>query len=358
MGVFHQPVKDEWMSQLRWDPLKRSWVIITNDRGRGPGDFLAERELVHLAACPFCYGNEGRTPHEVFALRPPGSVTDAPGWRVRVIPNKYPALRIEGQVEKRGHGLYDVMDGVGAHEVIIENPDHERHLGQLGTAEIADVLRAWRARLLDLRKDDRFRYLLLFKNHGIEAGAGIPHSHCQLIALPITPPVAVTELSVCRDYFEEKERCLICDLLEQERLESLRVIRNDGNFLVFAPFASTLPFELRIAPLRHGHDFALLEDGELESLAATLSDTLLRLLWVLHDPPYNFVLHNAPPMHPRLGKPDYWSSLTLDYHWHIELVPRLTKIAGFEWGTGFFMNPTPPEAAARHLREANLSLVP
>jgi UDPglucose--hexose-1-phosphate uridylyltransferase len=343
------------MSELRWDPLKMTWVIINNERGRRPRDFIMEREKVTISACPFCYGQEDKTTNEIFALRPPGSLPDTPGWRVRVIPNKFPALRIEGSLDKRGVGLYDVMNGIGAHEVIIETPDHERSMAELSPAEIVDVFRAYRARLLDLRRDPRFRYILIFKNHGLEAGASIPHSHSQLIAVPVTPPVAATELTVCREYFERKERCLLCDLLRQEQGNGAGVVRDDGNFLVFAPFASRFPFELRIVPFRHSHDFALLTDQELLLLAEAVKDTLLRLRTVLRDPPYNFVLHNTPPLHLRLGKPGYWGSLPYDYHWHIELVPRLTKIAGFEWGTGFYINPTPPEEAAQFLREVDLS---
>ncbi len=217
------------------------------------------------------------------------------------------------------------------------------------------MLKAYRGRLLDLRRDSRFRYILIFKNHGIEAGANVPHSHSQVIAVPVTPTVVATKLSVCRDYYERKERCLICDLLDQELRDGRGIVRDDGDFVVFAPFASCYPFELRIAPRRHCHDFGLLDDGALALLAETLKDTLLRLRTVLRDPPYNFVLHNSPPMHLRLGKPGYWSSLPYDYHWHIDLVPRLTRPAGFEWGTGFFMNPAAPETAARFLREADLS---
>lgn len=345
------------MSELRWDPLKMSWAIITTERGRRPQDFFIERERVSTFACPFCYGQESKTPAEVFALRPATSSANGSGWRVRVIPNKYPALRIEGSMERRGKGLFDVMDGVGAHEVIIENPDHDRGLADLTANELCDVLRAYQSRLLDLRKDKRFRYILIFKNHGVEAGESIPHSHSQLIALPITPPVIATELAVCREYFEKKERCLLCDIHLQEQKDGQRVVRDDGHFLVYAPYASYFPFELRIAPLRHNHDFALMRDDELMLLAVAMKDALQRLSKVLKDPPYNFVLHTAPPINLREGKPDYWSSLPYDYHWHIELIPRLTKIAGFEWGTGFYMNPTPPEDAARFLREANIERV-
>jgi UDPglucose--hexose-1-phosphate uridylyltransferase len=274
---------------------------------------------------------------------------------VRVIPNKYPALRIEGGLDKRGVGLYDVMNGIGAHEIIIETPEHDRNLADLSPAEITDVFRAFRARLLDLRRDHRFRYIFIFKNFGLEAGAAIPHPHSQLIALPVTPPTATTELNVSREYYERKERCLICDLLRQEREDGRRIVRDTGDFVVHTPFASRHPFELRLLPGRHSHDFALLTDAEMTALAEVLKETLLRLRAVLRDPPYNFVLHNAPPMHLRLGKPAYWQSLPYDYHWHIELIPRLTKIAGFEWGTGFYMNPTAPEEAAAFLRDADLS---
>lgn len=345
------------MSELRWDPLKMTWVIIATERGRRPRDFMLDREKVQLSACPFCAGNEAKTPRELFSVRPGGSPANGPGWKVRVIPNKYPILRIEGDLDKKGFGHYDTINGIGAHEVIVETPDHERNLADLTVAEITDVLKAYRARLLDLRRDSRFRYILIFKNHGVEAGANIPHSHSQVIAVPVTPMVVASKLSVCREYYARKERCLICDLIEQERRDGRGIVRDDGDFVVFAPFAACYPFELRIAPLRHSHDFGLMDDNGLARLAETLKDTLLRLRGVLRDPPYNFVLHNSPPMHLRLGKPGYWSSLPYDYHWHIELVPRLTRIAGFEWGTGFYMNPTPPEDAARFLREADLSVL-
>ncbi|MFA5517038.1 MAG: DUF4931 domain-containing protein [Desulfuromonadales bacterium] len=343
------------MSELRWDPLKTSWAIITTERGRRPRDFFLERETVTMVACPFCYGREEKTTGEIFAIRPPGSLANTPGWKVRVIPNKYPALRIEGDLEKRGVGLYDVMNGIGAHEIVIETPDHERTLTDLSPAEIVDVFRAWRARLLDLRRDARFRYIFVFKNYGLEAGAGISHAHSQLIALPVTPPTAVSELNACRQHFLQKERCLICDLLQQECEDGRRIVRDAGDFVVYTPYAARFPFELRLLPRRHSHDFALLDDRELAALAETVKDTLLRLRTVLREPPYNFVLHSAPPMQLRLGKPGYWNSLPYDYHWHIELIPRLTKVAGFEWGTGFYMNPTAPEEAALFLREADLS---
>jgi UDPglucose--hexose-1-phosphate uridylyltransferase len=343
------------VSQLRWDPLTQNWVIITSPQGRRPGDFILEREQVSIDSCPFCYGHEGRTTAELFAVRPDGSHANTPGWQVRVIPNKYPALGIEGDLDKRGVGIYDVMNGIGAHEIVVENPDHQRTLAELAPDEIRNVLKAYRARLLDLRRDSRFQTVIVFKNHGLEAGATIPHSHSQIIAVPVLPPRQAAELRICREYFDRKQRCLLCDLLRQETEMKAGMIRDDGQFVVFAPYASRYPFELRITPKRHAHDFALQNDQELLHLAMALKDTLQRLRAVLRDPPYNLVLQTSPPMHERLGRPALWNSLLYDYHWYLEIIPRLTKTAGFERGTGFTINPTSPEEAAAYLREADPS---
>jgi UDPglucose--hexose-1-phosphate uridylyltransferase len=341
------------MSELRWDPLKLHWVIIAKERGRRPRDFQTEPDNTEVTSCPFCYGNEDKTPPEIFAIRPSGP-PNSPNWRVRVIPNKYPALRVEGELNSRGYGLYDVMNGIGAHEIIVETPDHSRGLSDLTPAEITDVLRAYRSRYLDLRRDMRFRYMVLFKNHGSRAGATLAHSHSQLIAVPMTPPVAATELKVAREFYAAKERCIFCDLIAFELAIGDRVVREFPNYVIVTPYASCFPFELRLYPKRHSHDFALMNDEQLAELAVAMREMLARIKAVLNDPPYNFILHSAPPLQQRLGKPDYWGSIEYDYHWHIELVPRLTQIAGFEWGTGFFINPTSPEDVAAFLREAEI----
>lgn len=339
------------MSELRWDPLKRHWVIIATDRGRRPQDFHQEKVSCPMTSCPFCYGNEAKTPGEVFAIRPSGA-PNGPNWKVRVIPNKYPVLRVEGDPRSRAYGLYDVMEGLGAHEIIIETPDHDRGLADLSPEELVDVLKAYRARFLDLRNDLRLRYMVLFKNHGAMAGATLHHSHSQLIAVPLIPPVAATELNVCREFFASKERCIYCDMIDFELSMGERVVKEFAGYVTVTPYASCFPFELRLFPRQHCHDFALLNDSQLVELAVAMKDMLTRLKVVLKDPPYNFILHTAPPPHKRPGKPDYWGALEHDYHWHIELVPRMTQVAGFEWGTGFYINPTAPEDAARFLREA------
>jgi UDPglucose--hexose-1-phosphate uridylyltransferase len=341
------------LSEFRKDPLKNIWVITANHRAREPRDFFHDRQEIQNSACPFCPGHEAKTPPEVFALRQPGLPANGPGWQVRVVPNKFPLLRIEGELTRRAEGLYETLPGIGAHEVVIETPDHERMMADLSVTEIALVLQAYRARLLDLRRDPRFRYLQVFKNHGFEAGAPLPHSHSQIMAVPITPPTLKTELTACRSYFHDHERCLICALIAQERADGRRLVLDDGHFLALAPYASCFPFELRLFPQRHAHDFALQDDAALEACAAALRNLLRRLRNLLRDPPFNFILHTAPPMQQRPGRPDDWVSLPYDYHWHIELVPRLSRIAGFEWGSGFFINLMPPEDAARFLRDSD-----
>jgi UDPglucose--hexose-1-phosphate uridylyltransferase len=338
------------LSEFRWDPLKGAWVITENQRARQPREFIIERQQTPVTVCPFCPGQESKTPPEVFALRPDSMPINGPDWQVRVVPNKFPVLRIEGELQQHEFGLYRNIPGVGAHEVIIETPDHHRSLAHLDIPETAGVLQAYRARLLDLRKDLRFRYLQIYKNHGIEAGAPLPHAHSQLMAVPITPPVMRRELNTCRGHFLATGRCLICDLLAQEIEDGRRVVYNDGQFLVVAPYASCFPFELSLYPIQHNHDFALQSDAELLACAKALRNMLRRLYSLLEDPPFNFILHTAPPIKAQSGKPGYWETLPRDYHWHIELVPRLNQIAGFEWGSGFFINPLPPEEAAAFLR--------
>jgi len=338
------------MSELRFDPLRRRWVIVVQERALKPGDLVREKPPVSPHNCPLCPGNERHTGHEILRI-PGGSGTAAP-WRVRVVPNKFPVLRVEGPLERTGHGLYDVVSGVGAHEVIVETPDHERSTADLSVEELRDVLVAYRARLADLKRDGRLRYLMLFKNHGVEAGARLDHAHSQLVAIPEIPMQIAAELRSTRDYFQHKERCLLCDVVRQEREDGERVVLETARFIAFAPFASAFPFQVTVAPRAHNHDFTALGDEDLLQLASALRDVLRRVRAVLEDPPYNLALHTAPPDHPRPGRPGLWDSLRHDWHWHLEIAPRLTHLAGFEWSTGFHINPVTPEAAAGFLREA------
>jgi UDPglucose--hexose-1-phosphate uridylyltransferase len=346
------------MSELRFDPIKRRWVIIAAERALRPGDFAREPLPEPVANCPVCPGNEQYAGHEIAAFRPHGGHADRRDWTVRVVPNKYPVLRVEGELERWGRGLYDLVTGVGAHEVIIETPDHGRAMADFPVEALRDVLKMFRARLADLGRDVRFRYLMLFKNQGAEAGARLSHSHSQIIAIPEIPKEISTKLRSAQDYFRQKERCLFCDVVRQEVQDAERLVFDAARYVSFVPFASAFPFELAIYPRFHSHDFTQVSDEDLLHLASALKDVLCRLRGALQDPPYNLALHTSPPAHPRPGRPGLWDSLHLDWHWHLEIAPRLTRTAGFEWSSGFYINPVVPEEAACFLREASPALRP
>lgn len=344
------------MSELRHDPVQRRWIIVATERGRRPTDFQKTKEEPVSGFCPFCPGNEDKTPPEIFAFRESGTQPNKPGWLVRVIPNKYPALTIEGELGRKGVGLYDMMNGVGAHEVILETPEHNLHMADMPIDQLVKVLISYRERIADLMKDYRFRYILVFKNYGSVAGASLSHPHTQLIATPITPRTVAIELESALLHYRNKERCLFCDVLSQEIDTGSRIIRSDDRYVAYCPYASRFPFETFILPRPHRHSFALITDEEIHSLAFVLKDVLSRLKYVLEDPPYNFVIHTTPNVNMKPKRPGYWQTVEFDYHWHIEIIPRLTKMAGFEWGTGFYINPTPPELAAKYLREAEITM--
>src|SRR5271170_4850954 len=226
------------MPELRKDPVVGRWVIMATERGKRPSDFKLNRDQRKGAPCAFCAGMEQMTPPEVLAYRENGSQPNGPGWRVRAVSNKFPALRIEGGAGRRGEGLYDLMNGIGAHEVVIESPDHERGMADLESRQIEEILWAYRDRVLDLSRDERFRYVLIFKNHGPEAGASLEHPHSQLIALPIVPLSVQQELRGAGDYYSLKERCIFCDILNQESHDRRRVIFENDGFIVACPFAA------------------------------------------------------------------------------------------------------------------------
>jgi UDPglucose--hexose-1-phosphate uridylyltransferase len=316
------------------------WVIISTERARRPSDFPPRPVARRGGPCVFCAGQEDNTPPEVWALRH-GGPDNGGGWQVRVVPNKFPALRIEGELEPAGEGLYDRMNGVGAHEVIIEAPEHDTALDRLPPEHLAGVFRAFQARMVDLAQDPRLDYVMVFKNHGEPAGASLEHPHSQLIATPIVPSMVADELAGGLQHFRIKQRCIWCDVVRQERQGRTRLVHLEGGFLAVAPFAPRFPFETWILPIAHRSSFPDTTAGEIFALARVVGDVLRRMAVVLNDPPYNLMLHSAPLRTPALQH----------FHWHIEIIPKLTNAAGFEWGTGFFINPTPPEEAAAHLRD-------
>jgi UDPglucose--hexose-1-phosphate uridylyltransferase len=334
-------------SELRKDPVTGRWVIIAGERGRRPNPFhrYTTSEAIPAEdaaeACPFCPGREGMTPPEILVYRPQNGGDGAVPWTVRVVPNRYPALRIEGTLDKSGEGLYDRMRGIGAHEVVIEAPEHATDPSRYSAPQMAHVIQAYRDRMADLLHDSRFRYVLVFKNHGAAAGATMAHPHSQIIALPVLPARVEMELAGAEQYYEYRGRCVWCDILAQEISDARRLVSQNADFVAFAPFASRSPFELSILPRTHETFFWTISKAQTESLAEILQDVLRRYRLTLRDPPYNYVIHTAPPgyTHPER------------YHWRVELMPKLTEVAGFEWGSGFYINPTPPEEAASTLRD-------
>jgi UDPglucose--hexose-1-phosphate uridylyltransferase len=331
------------LPELRKDAVTGRWVIIATDRAKRPTDFVREKVQIRgTGFCPFCYGNESKTPPEILAYRSDGSAANRPGWSLRVVANKFPALGIEGSLNRQGEGLYDKMNGIGAHEVIIETPKHELTLATLPARQVEDVLWAYRDRIIDLKKDRRFKYILIFKNHGDAAGASLEHTHSQLIALPVVPKRVAEEVDGAREHYDFKERCIFCDIIRQETESKIRLISENDGFLAIAPFASRFPFETWILPKTHQCAFEESQKREFEQLAPMLKDMLSRLDRVLDFPAYNYIVHTSP-----IGESaqDY-------FHWHMEIMPKLTKLAGFEWGTGFYINPTPPEESAKFLRDA------
>jgi len=334
------------MPELRKDPIVGRWVIIATDRAKRPVVPKVEPMPSGAAYCPFCEGQEDKTPHEIISYRDRTTRPNEKGWRVRVVPNKFPALQIEGDLNKRGEGIYDKMNGVGAHEVIIECPFHEVTLANLSEENIREVLWAYRDRLVDLKKDRRLVYGMLFKNVGAAAGASVEHTHSQLIVTPIVPINVQEEMTGALEFHNYRGRCIYCDMIHQELAAEKRVVFDSAHFISLAPFASRFPFETWIIPKNHNSHFENIQKTEVDELGTVLKTILLKLESALDKPSYNYIVHTSP----------FDAQALPHYHWHIEVIPRLTRVAGFEWGTGFYINPVPPEQAAEFLRETEVDL--
>ncbi|MFH0918168.1 MAG: DUF4931 domain-containing protein [Candidatus Omnitrophota bacterium] len=341
------------MPELRKDPIIGRWVIIATERARRPDQFVGHlHDPEEEKACPFCEGREGKTPPEIYAVRTRNPTRNEPGWDLRVIPSISPFLRVEGDLDRRGNGVYDVMNGVGAHEIVVETNQHIANMADLSEEQITRVLNCYSDRILDLEKDTRLKYVLVFKNYGKGSGStGIRHARSQLIATPVNPKRVKEELTGARLYYEYHERCVFCDLIKQELAQKERVILDYDGFVAVTPFAARFPFETWILPKKHCSDYTCMDAETRRNLAKVLKAVLLKLKKGLNDPDYNYVIHTAPFRRQKVG---YWKTIDLDYHWHIEIMPRLTKVAGFEWGTGFYICPLPPEDTAKFLREVQI----
>lgn len=336
-----KPVKV--VQELRKDPIVGRWVIIAPERLTRPQTLNHEDSPAEDSFDPFLQGNEETTTPEILAYREPGSRPNGPGWRVRVIPNKYPAVRVEGDLHKRGDGIYDKMNAVGAHEVIVECPQRETNMSRLSVDNIREVLWVYRDRLVDLKRDQRLVHGLIFKNKGARAGASLDHSHSQLIVSPIVPIAIQEELNGAHEFYRYRGRSIFSDMIQQELATESRVVVETEGYVVLCPFASRFPFETWILPKQHSSHYENISRPMIEELGVVLKQTLRKLELGLDDPPYNYVFHTAP-----------FSSQELPhFQWHIEIFPRLSRVAGFEWGSGFYINPVSPESAAEFLRETD-----
>ncbi len=327
-------------SHLRRDPVTQRWVVISPDRAEIPLPSLPPRPVgLPPERCPFCPGRESKAGREIYVEREPGSPVNGSGWWVRVVPDIRPILHIEGGLGKRAAGMYDSMNAIGAHEILIETPAHDQHWATLEPLQVERILRAAQQRSLDLRHDTRFRHVIWGKYHGWVTSL-FQHPHSHIVASPFIPRTIEEELKGFGDYARWKERCVLCDIVKQEITEGRRLLLQEGTIVVFVPFAPLFPYETWIAPVKHWHDFGEISGEALRDLARALQRLLRSIRTALDDPPFTFVLHSSP-----LGE-----FAQEGFHWHIELVPRPVSVLGLEWGTGIFINPVLPEDAAQRLR--------
>lgn len=329
------------MPELRQNVATREWVIISTERAKRPGDFvdpsraLTETRPARMASCPFCPGNEGAAGVPVLSIEGEG------GWLARVVPNKYPALSESCDLDRAFRGIERHMSGFGVHEVLVESPLHNVTTALQSEAEVARVLRAFRARGEELARDERILVTIFFKNHGPGAGTSLEHPHSQMISLPIVPHHVRGRLQDAASYFDEHGSCVFCDMWRQELEAGARVVAEGEHCVAFIPFAAFSPFHTWIIPKRHRALFIRASDPEIEDVARVLRSTLRRMYKGLHDPDFNYVVRTAPN-HEEQSR---------SYHWYLSIVPKVTRPAGFEIGSGMFINTALPEESARFLRE-------
>ncbi len=328
------------MSEIRKDYVTDTWVVISEERARRPKDYIRTHLKLQNGTCVFCEGNEKQTPPEIYAFRSAGSMPDSPGWWIRTVPNKFPALRIEGKQERVTSSVFSSMNGIGCHEVIVESPAHDKPIALLPAIQVREVIEMYKFRLADLSKDRRFKYIIIFENHGAEAGASLEHPHSQVIATPIIPVHVASELRGADNFFTDMGgECIFDNIISEELKAGKRVVFQNSSFVCITPFASKYPYEMMILPRRHMPNFTDISESEVNDLAEMLRKCFNSLYTLLDDPPYNFYIHTAP-----VNGRDY-----LFYHWHLEITPRVSRLAGFERGTGFYINTLSPETAAQML---------
>ncbi len=336
------------MSDLRKNPIAGNWVIVSQEQELGVKVTPFPPFTTPKSDCPFCPGSDCEKSEIILSLPPVKGSKVASTWGALAVPNRFPVLQAREKLEREGLGMFDRMSGVGAHEILIDSPVHEDLLKDYSVEQATRMLQIWKLRILDLYNDVRFRYVAIFRNQGRRAGARISHPHSQLIATPMVPPAIRADMQGAKQYFDFKERSVFLDIIDQEISEKVRVLEKTPHFLAFCPFASRYPFEVWILPRFKSHHYPQIKEDQMTDLAQLLIKITQALSLALADPDLNLVLKTAP--NPK-SRPGMWATLHQDYQWRIEIIPRVNRHSGYEWASGMYVNPTPPEAAAAYLRK-------
>jgi UDPglucose--hexose-1-phosphate uridylyltransferase len=328
------------MSELRQNIITRDWVIIATERAQRPDQFaVAKRELEspppHQSTCPFCVGNEEDNTVETCRL-----CDDHHNWKVRAITNKFPALSPTQTGVRISDGIHRTISGIGYHEVIVEHPRHDLTTALLTFQDLANILLVYRQRYSEIRKDPRIETIIIFKNHGESAGTSLEHPHSQIAATPVVPYQFRTRIDEAIRYFDDTGKCLFCRTLEDELAAKQRIIVESEYFVAFIPYAALSPFHTWIFPRRHSSSFDDINDEEIADLAIVLKTVMAKIYYGLNNPDYNYTIRSVPTG--ELG--------TKYFHWYIAIVPRVSRQAGFELGSGMYINTSLPEESAKFLR--------
>ena len=334
------------MPQLRQNIITRDWVVIATERAKRPDHFTkteAPKPQIsdHRQDCPFCPGNEAETEKEVFSIR------NKSGWQVRIIPNKFPALSASGERIRTVNGIYRSMTGVGIHEVIIEHPLHNMTTALMNQEDVLSILTAYKTRYSEIKEDDRLEAIIIFKNHGESAGTSIEHPHSQLAATPIVPTQFRIRTEEAIRYSDDHGECVFCRTLRDELKAGERIFIENKNFVAFVPYAALSPFHIWILPRRHASSFDEITDKELPDFAEILQIVLAKLYHGLNNPDYNYSIRSIPI---KDKSSDY-------FHWYLTIVPRVSKTAGFEIGSGMYINTVLPEESAQFLKNIKIPVI-
>ncbi len=330
------------MPEIRYNVVTREWVIIATERAKRPEQFSQQnirrsKAEPYVATCPFCPGNEQMTPPETFRIADNGK------WRVRVVPNKFAALDRDAKLTRSSNGLKRIISGTGIHEVIVETPAHDIHMALLSQPDFDRVIQAYYQRYDAISKDPRISHTTLFRNHGERAGTSLEHPHSQIVGTPIVPPQVRDRMETALRYYDDEGECLFCNMIEDEMRDAIRIVTSNPHFVAFIPFAALSPFQLWLFPVRHCANFGESTDEELASLSQTLRLLLRKICFSLSNPDYNLSVRSVTRE----------AGGSRCQHWYLSVIPRVTRLAGFELGSGMFINTSRPEDSAKFLREAS-----